>query len=108
MKQKEMTSDTLSNMKYLQEQLNHLRNKHYDLSINVHPKRDIVTCERCKCLLLMKDAHKGESEIRERSKMRSTIISSSDGHQYGPTGLTEEYIHVPYYCQKCKPKPRKT
>jgi len=56
----------------------------------------------------MKDAHKGESEIRERSKMRSTIISSSDGHQYGPTGLTEEYIHVPYYCQKCKPKPRKT
>lgn len=66
------------------------------------PKSDLVTCERCKCLLRRCDAYRGESVIEEY--MDGVVYSV--GNPFG--GIkTGERIRERYYCAVHKPKGKK-
>ncbi len=56
-------------------------------------EEDIVGCETCGCLIKIKNAVKGKSEVR----VRYDFI-----HHYYHREV--ENIHVPYFCKRCTPK----
>ena len=75
---------------------------HLELNSNLVKRDDLITCEKCKCLMYKNDAIKGKSIIKRKTVYHNTYNS------YNPLGAlegtTEEYLFTPYYCQRCKPK----
>ena len=62
------------------------------LQIDILKLKNIVTCEKCKCLLNKEDAYRGKSIIKEKEEFLC-----------GMGVYKTEYIHTPYYCLNCIP-----
>jgi len=56
-----------------------------------------VSCEICKCVVFIENAHKGKPEVRTRTKCVDM----------GGRAL-EDYIYYPYYCETHKNKKNKS
>lgn len=66
-------------------------------------KKDLVECEKCKCLLKKESAIRGKSEVREREKTDSIAVSI-DWNNGTVKYPQEEYIYTPYFCRRCGKK----
>jgi len=64
---------------------------------------NLITCEDCKCLLDRRDAIEGKHKIKRRQSELGMLAA------FFQKPTSEEYIHIPYYCKRCKPakKPKK-
>lgn len=56
----------------------------------------LVTCEKCKCIIDKRNAIEGKHVIKEKENY---YIETWDMR----TGKGVEYIHIPFYCRRCRP-----
>lgn len=76
----------LERIKRIKEMLNKEETR---IEVQKYINTNLVSCEKCECLIKKEDAIEGKKKI-----MKSCITS-------------EDYIHTPYYCHKCAPNKSK-
>jgi len=69
-----------------------------DRLTKIDDNQEIVTCDKCKCMIRKCVAVEGKSRI----KYKAVPVT-----QFLITGLKEKEIYTPYYCHRCKPKNRR-